>query len=101
MLLWQLTRVKFFFEGLNLLLKKGCTFVWNLFYIIFFNWNSLKTLSVLYVIKCGHVSHDSIVSHEVSKSMQKDRRLFVMQAKALILKVFKRVESYSKATSKT
>ena len=41
--------------------------------------NNLNTKSVWYVSKRGYVSHDSIVWHEVSKSVQKDKKLFVMQ----------------------
>ena len=49
--------------------------------------------------KCGFIFHRSRVSHEVSRSMSKDRKLLVMQAQALVL-VFYKVDCYSEATSK-
>ena len=41
--------------------------------------NILDNKSVWYVSKSGYVSHDSIVWHTVSKSVQKDTKLFVMR----------------------
>ena len=49
--------------------------------------------------KCGYVFHRSRVSHEVSQSMLKDRKLLVIQTRALVL-VFDKVDCYSEATSK-
>ena len=61
--------------------------------------STLNTIIVWYMSKCGYVFHRSRVSHEVSRSMLKDRKLLIMQAQALVL-VFDKVDCYSEATSK-
>lgn len=56
------------------------TNVQNLFYILFEYFEHHKCLVCEKVWVC-----DSMVSHEVSKGVQKDRKLFVLQTQQLIL----------------
>ena len=86
-------------EGLKLRYRKDECFFFFYSFLFYLCLNTVSTISVWYVSKCGYVSHDSIVSHEVSKSIKKDRKPFTMQTQALSL-VFKRVGSYSKTAGK-
>ena len=63
----------------NIVQKVRCTYVWN-FIVFFFHLflNNLNSKSVCYVSKYGYVSW-CIVWNEVSKSVQKDKKLFVIQ----------------------
>ena len=72
-----------------------------MFEVVFFQFclSAFNNISVWYTSKCGYVFHRSRVSHEVSQSMSKDRKLLVMQAQALVL-VFYKVDCYLEATSK-
>ena len=53
----------------------------------------------IFCLNTLNTAHGSIVSHEILKSMQNDRNLFIMQTQALVL-VFERVDCYTKAISK-
>ena len=80
MLLGKLGRIKLSVERQKYSSKERYTYIWN-FFCLFFHipLNTLDTSVVWYVSMCGYVSHDSIVWHEVLKSVQKDRKLFAMQ----------------------
>ena len=78
-LLGKLPRIKFFVERQKYSSKSKMHLCLK-FYCVFFHLflNNLNTKSVCYVSKYGYVSW-CIVWNEVSKSVQKDKKLFVIQ----------------------